>query len=317
MAEAEYGDVAYAPFGETYSIRNTPYLAFTGQQQGTVSGTYDFLYRKYNPVQGRWISPDPAGLTAVSSANPQSWNRYAYVSDNPLIYGDPLGLDCVYIDNDTGAQTGFSPGDCDNSTVESANSGYYFDGTVDQNSIGVDSNGDVSAQVNGSSNFTCSGDCSGFTLQSQSNSGSDTIPSWTGTFLGSFFSGFTLDFGPGSCLGVAVSAMKPAANAVGSAAKNIRQYAPGLIQSAPGTASIVSGGLNTMANYAQQMRAPTEDVAMFTTAAAALNVAASQVSAWGATALAKLPTGLLATGDVVLGYGVYKEAQAALSGKCH
>jgi choline dehydrogenase-like flavoprotein len=38
MAEAEYGDVAYAPFGETYSIKNTPYLSFTGQQRDTISG---------------------------------------------------------------------------------------------------------------------------------------------------------------------------------------------------------------------------------------------------------------------------------------
>jgi RHS repeat-associated protein len=91
MAEAEYGDVAYAPFGETYSIKNTPYLSFTGQQQDTVSGTYDFLYREYNPVQGRWISPDPAGLAAVNPTNPQSWNRYAYVGDSPLSAVDPLG----------------------------------------------------------------------------------------------------------------------------------------------------------------------------------------------------------------------------------
>ena len=104
MAEQEYGDVAYAPFGETYSIKNTPYLSFTGQQQDTVSGTYDFLYREYNPVQGRWISPDPSGLSAVDPTNPQSWNRYAYVLNNPLSNTDPLGLWCYYgTTNDDGS----------------------------------------------------------------------------------------------------------------------------------------------------------------------------------------------------------------------
>ena len=28
---------------------------------------------------GRWLSPDPAGLSAVDPSNPQSWNRYVYV----------------------------------------------------------------------------------------------------------------------------------------------------------------------------------------------------------------------------------------------
>jgi len=41
---------------------------------------------------GRWISPDPAGLAAVDPSNPQSWNRYAYVGNNPLSMIDPLGL---------------------------------------------------------------------------------------------------------------------------------------------------------------------------------------------------------------------------------
>jgi RHS repeat-associated protein len=53
---------------------------------------YDFLYREYHWIQGRWIEPDPAGLAAVDPANPQTWNRYAYVANNPLSLVDPLGL---------------------------------------------------------------------------------------------------------------------------------------------------------------------------------------------------------------------------------
>ncbi len=96
MTQHEYGDAAYAPFVEPYSIKDTPYLSFTGAQQDTVSGTYDFLYREYNPVQGRWIRPDPAGLSAVDATYPQSWNRYAYVGNSPLSRVDPLGLQQYY-----------------------------------------------------------------------------------------------------------------------------------------------------------------------------------------------------------------------------
>ncbi len=159
MTQREYGDAAYAPFGEPYSIKDTPYLSFTGAQQDTVSGTYDFLYREYNPVQGRWISPDPAGLNAVDAANPQSWNRYAYVVNNPLSNIDPLGLDCVYVD-DNGDIREIKAGEC----YSAMDDGFYFDGTV--NGAYVDDNGDVQAQVNGSNEYTCSGECPGFTFQS-------------------------------------------------------------------------------------------------------------------------------------------------------
>src|SRR5205807_1600396 len=85
-------DNAFAPYGENYAGAGARDLDFTGQDQDTVSGMYDFLYREYSPGQGRWISPDPAGLGAVNPANPQSWNRYAYVADNPLNAVDSLGL---------------------------------------------------------------------------------------------------------------------------------------------------------------------------------------------------------------------------------
>jgi RHS repeat-associated protein len=87
-----YLDLAYAPFGEPYAQSGTTDLSFTGQRQDTVAGLYDFPARECS-YQGRWPSPDPAGLAAVDPSNPQSWNRYAYVLNNPLVLIDLLGLD--------------------------------------------------------------------------------------------------------------------------------------------------------------------------------------------------------------------------------
>ena len=91
-SRTKYFDVAYAPYGEDYSDSGTADLNFTGQNQDTSPGLYDFLYREYHPVSGRWIQPDPAGLGATDMANPQTWNRYAYVMNNPLAAVDALGL---------------------------------------------------------------------------------------------------------------------------------------------------------------------------------------------------------------------------------
>ena len=92
-------DSAYAPYAENYASTSSSLtdLDFTGQFQDTMAGLYDFLYREYDSVQGRWVSPDPAGLGVVDPANPQTWNRYAYVMNNPLSAVDPLGLgECVW-----------------------------------------------------------------------------------------------------------------------------------------------------------------------------------------------------------------------------
>jgi len=121
-----YSKVAYAPFGETYNETGTaPDRSFTGQDQDLVTnplgtGVYDFLFRKYDPSAGRWLSPDPAGWNAVNQAYPQSLNRYAYVRNNPMSLVDPLGLDACYygdpnevsVDRDPSDWGDSSPVDC-------------------------------------------------------------------------------------------------------------------------------------------------------------------------------------------------------------
>ncbi len=71
---AIYFDGAYAPFGEGYAETGTADLSFTGMNQDTVNNLYDFPDREYS-IQGRWPSPDPAGITSVDPRNPQSWSR--------------------------------------------------------------------------------------------------------------------------------------------------------------------------------------------------------------------------------------------------
>jgi len=97
-AHAVYSKEAYAPFGETYNEAGTADRSFTGQDQDVVTGSggagvYDFLFRKQDPSGGRWMSPDPSGWEAVDPTNPQSFNRYAYVTNNPLSFVDQFGFD--------------------------------------------------------------------------------------------------------------------------------------------------------------------------------------------------------------------------------
>jgi RHS repeat-associated protein len=102
-----YSKESYAPFGETYNEQaNTsggPDRSFTGQDQDVVTGSqgtgiYEFMFRKYDPAAGRWLSPDPMGWGSASLENPQSLNRYAYVMNSPLSNVDPNGLECVWDD---------------------------------------------------------------------------------------------------------------------------------------------------------------------------------------------------------------------------
>ena len=92
-----YYKTEYAPYGENYhgasGSGGSQVLEFTGQNQDTVGGLYDFMFREYNTNHGRWPWPDPAGMGAVSVESPQTWNRYAYVGNLPLTSVDPLGLE--------------------------------------------------------------------------------------------------------------------------------------------------------------------------------------------------------------------------------
>lgn len=86
---------AHAPFGEAYDYPSGYPQSFTGQlNDGNMTNTtHYFPERWYRSSQGRWLTPDPAGMAAVDPSDPQSWNRYAYVRNSPLDRIDPKGTD--------------------------------------------------------------------------------------------------------------------------------------------------------------------------------------------------------------------------------
>jgi RHS repeat-associated protein len=123
-----YYDLAYAPFGEAYNQFGTSAGSiFAGNTGDTMASTYDTPNREVNPNQGRWISPDPAGMGAVDITNPQSWNRYAYVLNNPLSFTDPSGLFCAYL-NDAGDGVEEIDDDGDKGSC-GGNGGYWISGS--------------------------------------------------------------------------------------------------------------------------------------------------------------------------------------------
>jgi RHS repeat-associated protein len=77
----------------------------TGKERDSESGNDYAVARYFSSQYGRFLTLDPAGLGAVDPANPQSWNRYAYVMNNPLAATDPTGL-CDFAGEDTGDSCG-------------------------------------------------------------------------------------------------------------------------------------------------------------------------------------------------------------------
>ena len=94
----------YLPFGEELSagqgLRSTTlgYGAldgvrqkFTSKERDIETGLDYFGARYYGSTQGRFTAADPL-LGSGKAVDPQSWNRYAYVGNNPLAYVDPDGM---------------------------------------------------------------------------------------------------------------------------------------------------------------------------------------------------------------------------------
>ena len=110
----------YVPFGEEipasvgsravagYEISSFLKQKFTGKErdEGVHEAGFDyFLARYYSSPLGRFATPD-APFADQSTADPQSWNLYAYVRNNPLKFIDSSGRDCVNFDDGTQGDDG-------------------------------------------------------------------------------------------------------------------------------------------------------------------------------------------------------------------
>ena len=113
------------------AISTTPVHKFTGKERDSESNLDNFLERYYTSQMGRFMSPDLSNIAGDldESSNPQSWNAYAYVHNNPLSAVDPNGEDCIYIDSSNPDNSYAQRGDCTNAGGKDDN-GIFVNGTI-------------------------------------------------------------------------------------------------------------------------------------------------------------------------------------------
>jgi RHS repeat-associated protein len=80
------------------------------------NGTDEAMFRRYNRSQSRFDQPDPYD-GSYSLTNPQSFNRYAYVQNDPVNLVDPSGLEWMCVTGDNGERFCFDNTD-PNQTVQ-------------------------------------------------------------------------------------------------------------------------------------------------------------------------------------------------------
>ena len=88
------GSYSSMPFGDTFTENGTdldPYH-FAGLEHDYESGLDHAKYREYSSAGGQWMSPD-LYQGSYDFADPQSFDRYSYVGNNPLSLVDPTGQD--------------------------------------------------------------------------------------------------------------------------------------------------------------------------------------------------------------------------------
>jgi RHS repeat-associated protein len=84
--------LSYFPYGEERVTRTADGSERFGTYQRDAGTGLDYaMNRYYSATVGRFVSPDPYEASG-GTANPQSWNRYAYVQNDPADFSDPSGL---------------------------------------------------------------------------------------------------------------------------------------------------------------------------------------------------------------------------------
>jgi RHS repeat-associated protein len=81
----------FLPYGQEWNAQTTTnHYKFTGKERDSETGLDYFGARYYGSTMGRFLSPDPDDDSGIEK-DPQSWNRYAYARNNPLLLTDPTG----------------------------------------------------------------------------------------------------------------------------------------------------------------------------------------------------------------------------------
>jgi RHS repeat-associated protein len=89
---SQTGYEAQYPYGVEYTTTANDREKYATYTRDSVTGLDYAVNRYYSSQWGRFLSPDPYAATA-SPANPQTWNRYAYVAGDPVNRTDVFGLD--------------------------------------------------------------------------------------------------------------------------------------------------------------------------------------------------------------------------------
>jgi RHS repeat-associated protein len=85
-------DVLFYPWGDQWQSSASGYS--WAMPYRDLKTTTDITTARFSsPNFGRWFSPDPIGVKAVKLDDPQTWNMYAYVRNNPTTLTDPNGED--------------------------------------------------------------------------------------------------------------------------------------------------------------------------------------------------------------------------------
>ncbi|HEV2245030.1 MAG TPA: RHS repeat-associated core domain-containing protein [Terriglobia bacterium] len=90
--------IAYYPWGQVLAqggIRQS--VVWAGLDWQVNDPSYPSATREYNDGLARWLTPDPGGVKVFKLDDPQTWNMYAYVTNNHTTLNDPGGLqsDCA------------------------------------------------------------------------------------------------------------------------------------------------------------------------------------------------------------------------------
>ncbi len=92
----------YYPFGEEIAQVTTQQRDKFGTYYRDASSGLDYAMNRYysSSTLGRFLMPDPY-LGSANPGNPQTWNRYTYVNNDPINKIDPSGLNFELPGDDT------------------------------------------------------------------------------------------------------------------------------------------------------------------------------------------------------------------------